>query len=212
MKIFIMGCHRSGTSMITGILHKCGLELGTNLLMGARDNPKGHFEDRQFIKINNEILCRNDGRWDSPPKNIQFHPGLKSKMRQFVIGFDPKKITGFKDPRICLTFPLWREVIYPEPIKAVMVVRPFRAIAQSLRKRNGFNIGKGECLADHYVRSAFAAVNEYDIPYITAVYHRFFKDWRRELEPILKFTGLKLPADTSEIDEFIDERLWHFRK
>jgi len=212
MKIFIIGMHRSGTSMITGILHKCGLELGGNLLMHGKDNPKGHFESREFIRINQEILARNGGRWNSPPKNIHFHSGLKNDMRRFVNKFDPQKISGFKDPRVCLTFPLWYRVIHPEPIKAVIVVRPFRAIAQSLRKRNGFNIGKGERLADHYVRSAFRAMNEYDILYVTAVYHRFFKDWRRELEPILKFTGLKLPVNTNAIDEFVDERLWHFRK
>ena len=212
MKIFIIGMHRSGTSMITGILHKCGLELGGNLLMGARDNPLGHFESRRFIRINQEILIRNGGRWFDPPKDIRFHPGMKEKMRQFVNGFNPQKISGFKDPRTCLTLPLWREVIHPEPIKAVMVVRPFSAIAKSLQRRNDFNIAKGERLADQYVRSAFAAVNKYKIPYVTAVYHRFFKDWKRELEPILEFTGLKLPVDTSGIEQFIDKRLWHNRK
>lgn len=215
MKIFILGMHRSGTSMITGILHKCGLELGKNLLMGARDNPKGHFESRRFIRLNQEILIANGGRWFDPPKKIRDRPGMigiKRKMRGFVNEFNPQKISGFKDPRACLTFPLWYEVIHPEPIKAVMVVRPFSAIAKSLQRRNNFKIGKGERLADHYVRSAFAAVNRFDVPCITVVYHRFFKDWRRELDPILAFTGLKLPANTSAIEKFIDERLWHFRK
>lgn len=212
MKIFIIGMHRSGTSMITGILHKCGLELGKNLLMGARDNPKGHFESLKFIRINNEILFHNGGRWHTPPSKYKLYPDIKKKMRQFVKEFDPQKIAGFKDPRVCLTFPLWYQVIHPEPIKVVIVVRPFRAIAYSLRKRNGFNIAKGERLADQYIRSAFAAVNKYKVPYVTAIYHRFFKNWKRELEPILEFTGLKLPADISGIDEFVDERLWHFRK
>jgi len=212
MKIFIIGMHRSGTSMITGILHKCGLKLGGNLLMGARDNPKGHFESLEFIRINQKILIMNGGRWHTPPKNIRFNPEMKMQMRHFLNKFNPQKISGLKDPRTCFTFPLWREVIHPEPIKAVMIVRPFSAIAKSLQKRNGFNIAKGERLADQYVRSAFAAVNRFNIPYKTAVYHRFFKDWRRELEPILKFTGLKLPADTSDIENFIDKSLWHFRK
>ena len=180
--------------------------------MGARDNPLGHFESRRFIRINQEILIHSGGRWHTPPKEIKSYPGIKKKMREFLNGFDPQKISGFKDPRICLTFPLWYEVVHPEPIKVVMVVRPFSAIAKSLQRRNGFNITKGEWLANHYVRSAFAAVNRFNVPYVTAVYHRFFKDWRRELEPILKFTGLKLPADTSDIEKFIDTRLWHHKK
>jgi hypothetical protein len=220
MKIFIVGMHRSGTSMITGILHKCGLELGDNLLMNAKDNPKGHFENRRFIRINQEILIRNGGRWFNPPENIRFHPGLKNKMRQFLNQFEPQKITGFKDPRVCLTLPLWREVIHPEPIKAVVVVRPFSAIAKSLQRRNGFNLGKGERLADHYVRSAFATLNKFDIPYVVTLYHRYFRvykgkvinNWKSEVEPVLKFTGLKLPEDTAAIDKFVDGSLWHNRR
>lgn len=212
MKIFIIGMHRSGTSMITGILHKCGLELGTNLLMRGKDNPKGHFESLEFIRINQEILARNGGRWFDPPKNIYFHSGLKNDMRRFVNKFDPQKISGFKDPRVCLTFPLWYRVIHPEPIKAVMVVRPFLMIATSLQVRNEMPTGKGIKLADHYVRSAFRAVNKFNVPYVTAIYHRFFKNWKRELEPILKFTGLKLPADTNDIENFIDKSLWHHKK
>ena len=212
MKIFIIGMHRSGTSMITGILHKCGLELGKNLFMHGKDNPRGHFESRRFIQINQEILIRNGGRWHSPPKNIQFYPGMKNKMRQFINGFDPQRISGFKDPRVCLTFPLWYQAIHPEPIKAIMVVRPFLSIAQSLRERNDFSLEKGGRLTDHYVRSAFAAVNKYNVPHITAIYERFFRYWRVELEPILKFIGLKLPVDTRDIENFIDKSLWHHGK
>jgi len=212
MKIFIIGMHRSGTSMITGILHKCGLELGGNLLMHGKDNPKGHFESLEFMHINQEILIRNDGRWHSPPKEIKFYPGMKEKMRHFLNKFNPQKISGFKDPRICLTFPLWYEVVHPEPIKAVIVVRPSLMIAKSLRERNGFKLEKSGKLTDHYIRSTFAAMNKYNVPYVMAIYERFFKNWKRELEPILKFTGLKLPADTSGIEKFIDKRLWHHKK
>ena len=220
MKIFIIGMHRSGTSMITGILHKCGLELGGNLLMGARDNPKGHFESKRFIMINQEILMRNGGRWYSPPKNVKPLSGIEKKMRQFLNDFDPQKISGFKDPRVCFTFPLWYKAIHPEPIKVVMVVRPFRAIAKSLQWRNGFDITTGERLADRYVRSAFKAIHQSNVPHIITLYHRYFRlyrgkvivNWKYEMEPILKFVGLKLPKDPSGIDEFVDERLWHFRK
>lgn len=212
MKIFIIGMHRSGTSMITGLLYHCGLELGAPLLMHAKDNPRGHFENRQFIRINQNILIRNGGRWFAPPKSVKFLPGLREKMRAFLNEFDAKKISGFKDPRICLTLPLWREVVHPEPMKAVFVVRPFTAIAKSLKHRNNFPISRGIRLANIYVRSAFAAVHSLQIPFTTAVYHRFFKDWRRELAPILRFTGLELPENTKKIEDFIDESLWHHKK
>lgn len=193
--------------------------------MNARDNPKGHFEDRQFIKINNEILFRNGGNWHRPPKKIRIYPDLKMKMRGFIKQWDPQKITGFKDPRICLTFPFWYQVVNPEPVKVIMVVRPIFSIAKSLKKRNQIPLKKGVGLAEHYVKTAFSNVHRLNVPFMIAVYPRFLRtyqkeidgkirnirNWRRELEPILKFTGLKIPKDPSVIDKFIDERLWHFR-
>jgi len=101
MKIFILGMHRSGTSMVTGILNKCGLYLGSNLLMGARDNPTGHFEDRRFINLNNQILKRNGGSWHNPPEKIIRWPRVE--MKDFVNSWDIGRLVGWKDPRTCIT-------------------------------------------------------------------------------------------------------------
>ncbi len=69
MPIAIVGMHRSGTSMLTRMLHLAGLELGpVDKLMGpAFDNPDGFWENLEFVHINELLLHHFGGSWSSPP-------------------------------------------------------------------------------------------------------------------------------------------------
>jgi len=213
MKIFVMGMHRSGTSMITGILSRCGMKIGKNLLMGAKDNPKGHFEDRRFININNDILIRNKGRWDSPPLDMNY-VNQKERMKAFL-NLPEWKVenVGWKDPRICLTFPLWYQLITPEPIRVVFVYRPIPEIASSLRKRNGFNKNKGMNLARQYIRRGFKNIKGLrNCNHFITYYHSYFHSWRTELEELVEFLGLEIPKNEEGwIEDFIDDGLRHHK-
>jgi len=39
--VYVLGMHRSGTSLFMGLLHGCGLNLGENLMPTTAANPKG---------------------------------------------------------------------------------------------------------------------------------------------------------------------------
>jgi hypothetical protein len=54
----IAGAHRSGTSMVTRLLHCCGLELGPEweLMPQEADNPDGFWEHLGFVALNDELL------------------------------------------------------------------------------------------------------------------------------------------------------------
>src|SRR6185436_20274791 len=71
--ICIAGAHRSGTSMLTRLLHQCGLELGPEKdLMPARpDNPDGFWENLRFVDLNDEALNVMGAAWDLPPREDQ---------------------------------------------------------------------------------------------------------------------------------------------
>jgi hypothetical protein len=43
-EIIVLGCHRSGTSVVTGLLKLYDVDLGTELLQAASGNPKGLFK------------------------------------------------------------------------------------------------------------------------------------------------------------------------
>ncbi|MGC8755244.1 MAG: hypothetical protein ACP5QW_01800, partial [bacterium] len=53
--ICVLGMHRSGTSAMMGMLQNMGLDLGTNLMGPAEDNPKGFFENENVTFLNDKI-------------------------------------------------------------------------------------------------------------------------------------------------------------
>ena len=49
----VLGMHRSATSLSAMGLSRCNVHIGDNLLgADANSNPYGHFEDRDFIRMN----------------------------------------------------------------------------------------------------------------------------------------------------------------
>ena len=58
--VVVLGMHRSGTSAITRGLEVLGVNLGDNLYPAAIDNPKGFWEDNDFLGINEELLAHLD--------------------------------------------------------------------------------------------------------------------------------------------------------
>lgn len=211
MKVFIMGMHRSGTSLVTGLLHRCGLYLGNNLLMGAKDNPKGHYEDRRFININNNILRANGGSWRNPPIAVNWG-GMKPSMQNFLKGWPDDKIVGWKDPRTCITFPLWHHLIHPEPIKVVLVHRSCIEISQSLKARNGMPLAAGRNLCQRYKKASWDSVKgKPGVNFFHTLFSAYFGNWELELEAVLDFLGLEMPADKSKLQKFITPSLWRNR-
>ena len=216
MKVFIMGCHRSGTSLLTGLLKRCGLHVGTNLLMHAKDNPKGHYEEKRFLNLNNQLLIRNGGSWHSPPHSISYQ-GLRKPMIEFLGREEWKReFVGWKDPRICLTFPLWHELIQPEKVKIVYIIRPLEEIAQSLVHRDGRTYGmtyrKALELGRFYRRHAHNQLHRKGVQYQVTCFASFFEPtWKNELESICEFIGLKLPKNLRRLEQFITPKLRHFK-
>ena len=69
--VCIAGAHRSGTSMLTRLLHDCGLDLGpeSELMPAQTDNPDGFWEHLRFVALNDEVLDTFGGAWDLPPRS-----------------------------------------------------------------------------------------------------------------------------------------------
>src|SRR5579871_1003254 len=119
MPICILGVHRSGTSMITHLLHVCNMYLGpTDEIMkpSAEDNPDGYWENQIITNFNDEILTLLQGTWDKPPT---VEPGwsqrpefnvLRHRAKGLVAEFDAFPIWGWKDPRNTLTLEFWLNV------------------------------------------------------------------------------------------------------
>ncbi len=99
--------HRSGTSVIAGILNRLGIEMGDKYGKGIY-NPLGFFEDPKFRDLNRKILKEAGGRWDQPP-NEEIIYAQRDKFTDEIKNLieDKPKIWGWKDPRNCLTIELY---------------------------------------------------------------------------------------------------------
>ena len=145
--IIILGMHRSGTSMLTGILQEAGLEIGSV----DQDNPtnrKGNRENWAVLHMQEDLLERSGGAWNDVPDAVQWHTVHRAIRDEFIAGFAGVKIWGFKDPRTIFTLDGWLEVL-PDA-ECVGFFRHPMLVANSLHPRDGFTIEHGLALWQRY--------------------------------------------------------------
>lgn len=126
LNCLVMGCGRSGTSMLAGTLSKAGYFMGKNPLPPNRNNPKGYFETREVESLNEELIAtvvparpKFWGKWffhDRPlftqrwlasvpvGTEVDCSPALAARIEE-AVSTEPY---CFKDPRFCYTLPAWR--------------------------------------------------------------------------------------------------------
>src|SRR4030095_7926176 len=191
--VCIAGAHRSGTSMLTRLLHACGLYLGPEsaLMPPQADNPEGFWEHLGFVALNDELLNELGGAWDLPPKADQNFTDppldpLRMKARLLIEGFDSASVWGWKDPRNSLTLLFWQDLL-PRLKTLIMLRNPLEA-AHSMRERNGPSYSFGLRLWEIYYRRLIEATKEQER--LVTYYDSFFEDAERELRRVAEFVGL----------------------
>lgn len=139
--ICVVGMHRSGTSCLTGIMQRFGVELG-EVYKSNPHNIKGNREHPTIMALNDSVLEYNNGAWDRPV-NVQIWTDEQALSRTQIITSLISKGThfwGFKDPRFLLTQEFWLQELRP------LYIATFRhpmAVATSLRDRNNMSIQSG---------------------------------------------------------------------
>jgi GT2 family glycosyltransferase/glycosyltransferase involved in cell wall biosynthesis len=191
--ICIAGAHRSGTSMVTRLLHGCGLYLGPKdaLMPPQADNPDGFWEHLGFVALNDDLLNALGGAWDLPPKSNEklsderLEP-LRMKARLLIESFQSAQVWGWKDPRNSLTLPFWEELL--PGLKTLIIVRNPLEVAYSMGKRNGTSYAFGLRLWEIYNRRLIETAGTHQRLFTN--YDLFFENAEKELERIANFVGL----------------------
>jgi len=214
MPICITGMHRSGTSMVANLLHLCGVYLGNedDLMPASADNQKGYWENREFSRLNDEILAALGGTWDIPPNAT---PGwveenrlnaLRAKAEVLLEEFRDREPWGWKDPRNSLTLPFWDDLIkirfllgLTSNLKLVLCLRNPLEVFRSLRDREYTPSSEGYKLWLIYSQSVLNA----SLPgnRIITHYENYFRDPKAELHRVLDF--LQVPASADVIEQSI---------
>lgn len=162
MQVVVLGMHRGGTSVTAGILQALGVHMGERLLMKGRMND-AHYEDRDFLRLNETILRRLKGRWDNPP-TIEAIESVRGRYAPYIQNLiktkDKRKLWGWKDPRTCLTISLYAPYLINP--RYIQVKRSDEAVCASLVKRSGHNVEFWRGLHIRYLTSLVRFFKEHE--------------------------------------------------
>jgi len=178
--VFILGMHRSGTSFLARALNLSGLYLGPasefydTEIEPVIGNPRGHWENANISKTNENILQINNASWDNIPSEITKTPNdFEKKIKQIQDSFYNLDALayGFKDPRFTITLEKWIPH-FPKFVIIGIFRHPLK-VAESLKLRNNFEYKKSILLWQNY--------NKYLLDYLKK-YQGFLInfDWPRE--------------------------------
>jgi len=146
--VFVLGMHRSGTSMLTELLIKTGLYVGESkdLLKPATDNELGFYEMRDCCRQNDLFLRKQKTNWADPLgfDKYNWSRGLQQIMvtpvdfkfgKRCLKNLIKKRPWILKDPRLCGTFRTWLPFLDTIPAIVFTYRHPVE-VAKSLKARH----------------------------------------------------------------------------
>jgi hypothetical protein len=172
----ILGMHKSGTTLISQILHYSGIN------MGAFDRNRSYdqgnqYERKESLELNMRILGCNysDHSLDvTLPIYSEIEPDQKKEIIRIIeSNCRVFKNWGFKDPRTCLTFDVWKKelpdykviAVFRDPFenwchytKKIAWRHPVRKITQGIKALQAWYIYNSEiirCLEGASANQAF---------------------------------------------------------
>ena len=147
----IMGCGRSGTSLLAGLFASSGYYQGDDLFSPNKDNPRGFFEDRRINSLN-ERLMRSvvpfTSRWFINrlfPKIPLWSNGwmclfpldaeveATDEQQDEISSILERSPFCLKDPRFSFTYPAWKPflpkatmiAVFREPVEVCASIAAF---------------------------------------------------------------------------------------
>ncbi len=205
MILAIGGMHRSGTSLLTKMLHFSGMALGDEerLMPAAEDNPEGFWEHLDFVDLNDRLLAYFGLAWDYLPDlapDWVHEPGLdpfKKEARALIDSFADHPFWGWKDPRNTITFDFWKSLL-PES-KFILTIRHPLEVAQSLHERNFFSLINGLNLWAKYNERWRNRLNDPDV--LVVHYDALLTRPEAELKRLFAWMELDTEKDWATIVE-----------
>jgi len=186
--------------------------MGDHLLGENISNPKGHFENLEFIKLNEEQLQGYGGSWKKPPRisKLSLSEYQKNKIIEFIKK-NQRPVWGLKDPRFMLTFPLWKEPLEQfAKVTYIFVHRPFIESVYSLAYRDRISIQKSKKVLKPYLlnKNKFRKQLEAEqADIIDVTFLELISQPEKFVSKINRRLGQKESANLEKVTCFIDKRL-----
>lgn len=121
----VLGMHKSGTTLVSQILHHSGVDMGD--FDTAVSYDQGNQYERESTQDVNQTVLGSFGKESldvsAPRQPLRVNTAVREEMQRIVAKNEARhEHWGFKDPRSCFTYPLWESVL-PDH-KLIVVYRP----------------------------------------------------------------------------------------
>lgn len=144
----VLGMHRSGTSLVAGILDALGLPacVAEDRFPIRRWNARGNFESRSLTLFDDRLLNQLGGAWFAPPdpspgwQDVDELEPFRAEAAELFAAAHPYGRWVWKDPRACVLLPFWDSVL-GRGLPRVLVLRSPLESAASLEARNQMPLG-----------------------------------------------------------------------
>jgi hypothetical protein len=220
--VFVIGMHRSGTSLATHLASLLGLSLGQGPMVPPTEgNPRGHWESAVLRDVNEDLLARLGGNWAGPPPladdwehDVRLDGARADARAAFARVYGPgPRPWVWKDPRNCITLPFWEHELGFEAV-VLLVHRNPLAVADSLARRDYLSRAVSLALWERYVRDGLR--NSSGRPVLSASSDEIVADpvaWAGRVRLMLSSHGFDLGpgAGAAALAAAVDARLQRAR-
>jgi hypothetical protein len=227
--VVVLGMHRSGTSLLSGLLvNSLGYNVGGPLIGSASDNEKGFFElldavlqNDEFMNLQNVWWSANLMAYDSnkaleQKKNGQakFHHGARAL--EFLN--DEANVPWLqKDPRMCITLKTWLPLLNSDPAILWTYRHPMEVAHSLMHRESGFTLDHG--LRLWIVYNMRGLQNSADLCRVyssnDAIMASPLTEVQRLVQELTTKCGVPRPPNEltqEEVDKFVDPSLQHNAK
>lgn len=216
--LLIVGMHRSGTSAISGVLAKLGVDTPADLIAADQHNLKGYFEPQKIIDFHERLFAQLGSPSNDPlPLSYDWVDSALGRAAAAELAglldeeMGASALCLFKDPRICRLTPVWTEALKLSG-RGGLAILPCRhplEVAGSLSAKAGLTRPyalmmwlQHVVLGERFTRAMKRSFTDYEA---------LLNDWRAVIGKVAKDLDLVWPRDAMragvEVDGFLTGEL-----
>lgn len=178
--IVVVGCFRSGTSAVAGILHHLGVFMGSKFDESTSHNKSGYWEDLEFKNFHKKMELSS------------FNENDRKNYEELIISRqDNFKSWGLKDPLLCLFLNEFLNNLHD--VKIIVCDRDQEKISQSMCKVLGYqdNYENFLKLVNFYVDSMNDKISKCNVPFLRVNHETLIQQTSETIQEICNFLNLE---------------------
>ncbi len=192
----ILGMHKSGTTLVSRMLHRSGISMVADEKASVSYDQGNKYERLVVKDLNDEILgSKNVSSIEiKRPAVLSISDMQREQIQDMVMDLNGRhKDWGFKDPRTCLTYPLWAELLGDH--KIIVILRDPGEIWHNYSSTNPFkSVFRAWRLMDSWIQANMSIlkwIQSSTMPVLVLKYRELMND-QESVDRLSEFVGRPL--------------------